>query len=350
MEIEFLIVVLIGTALYWYSRTTSRFFNKKYDLDGIILLLLAVIYSVLSIALLTSPFGFISFGTAFLALFHFVAVGFKYHSMDYRYRWLHYHNRAIVNYDIDHTKFTVTTDDKVSISGIHIPSQPDSKKVIIVCHGASRTKYTAPIVQTCMILSTEYNVLTFDFRGHMDSGGTFFINGDEIDYDLAAVIDYAKMIGYEHIAVFGWSIGGISTIRSVAKGLPIDAFIAGAPAVEIPEAGEMRLFRQPIIRWLVSPVLLVSRQVRMTVHPRQRVEINDFDPFAIDDFPHIPMLLFYNDYDYVIKIDSDKFEYYFSKLPPTKTLVKLDGRGHLFDWPNNYLLWNTMMTWLQKNF
>src|SRR5260221_12064422 len=44
---------------------------------------------------------------------------------------------------------------------------------IFVCHGAGRSKNTIPVVQTVRVLATKYDVFTFDFRGHLESGGIF---------------------------------------------------------------------------------------------------------------------------------------------------------------------------------
>ena len=48
--------------------------------------------------------------------------------------------------------------------------------------------------------------------------------------------------------------------------------------------------------------------------------------------------------------DHAAFERLYERLPATKERMVLPGRGHLFDWPNTYFIWEKMLAWLECNF
>jgi hypothetical protein len=37
-------------------------------------------------------------------------------------------------------------------------------------------------------------------------------------------------------------------------------------------------------------------------------------------------------------------------MPATTEKYPLPGRGHIFDWPNTFFVWNKMIAWLEENF
>jgi hypothetical protein len=69
----------------------------------------------------------------------------------------------------------------------------------------------------------------------------------------------------------------------------------------------------------------------------------------VRDIPQIPILLVYNDYDYTLRVNAETFEQLFEKLPLSSEKMRLPGRGHLFDWPNTYVLWTKMISWLDQH-
>jgi len=73
-------------------------------------------------------------------------------------------------------------------------------------------------------------------------------------------------------------------------------------------------------------------------------------PEFVREIPNIPILLIYNEYDYTLRTTADAFERLYENLPATSEKFLLPGKGHMFDWPNTYFLWNKMFDWLAQNF
>ncbi|MBX3082057.1 MAG: alpha/beta hydrolase [Anaerolineae bacterium] len=284
-----------------------------------------------------------------IAFYHLAFTFFKLTTeSDSRYRRMQKANRAVVSYNMPHERFNVQTEDGVTLRGIQINTHPgEFERAVIVCHGAGRSKNTLPIVQTCQILATRYPVFTFDFRGHMESSGVFKADGDT-EADLKAVLDYVRGLGYRKVAVFGWSIGAWTALLSASLGRPIDAIIAGAPPpVDIASTRQITLLKRyravsPLVRFGVS----VMRNFRARLGT-YALQITEF----VKNIPsETPILLVYNDYDYTSRVDSSKFDALFEQLPPNREKFQLPGKGHLFDWPNTFFLWNKMLDWLNARF
>src|SRR5450432_3604456 len=227
-------VFIVTFLTFWYLQIFTRTLSTRYYLQVTLLGVVSLSSGCLALRLL----AFEQSWTMFIAVIGMAAV-FIYHTglffikfvmeTDTRYRWIHKANRAIVSYDLPHERFTLHTDDGVRLQAIALcHAATRNAKAVVICHGAGRNKNTLPIVQTAQILATIYDVFTFDFRGHMESGGVFQADGDT-ELDLKAMLDYLVQAGYKKIAVIGWSIGAWTGLLSASRGRPIDALIAGAP-------------------------------------------------------------------------------------------------------------------------
>src|SRR5258706_5379035 len=261
------IVLVLGFAAvfvaFWLWQMRTRFLSTRYYLQEGLLLILTVFPAYLGLKIFAEIPGMASIAALvlflILAVYHFILFIIKLTAeSDTKYRWIQRANRALVNYDCPHDRFTLKTDDGVTIQAISLTNDDrdnnqQHNKAIIVCHGAGRSKNTLPVVQTVRILATKYDVYTFDFRGHMESYGVFKADGDT-EYDLKAMIEHVEKAGYQKIAVFGWSIGAWTALLSASRGRHINAIIAGSP----PPVHLARLFLMRTLeqwRLLQIPVL-----------------------------------------------------------------------------------------------
>jgi pimeloyl-ACP methyl ester carboxylesterase len=338
---------------FWVFEYRTRYFSTRYFLQIECLFGIALAGIYLFIRLTSENVTIWSLLVALvmlvIAIYHGGLAIIKLRESDTRYRWIHKANRAVVTYGTPHERIALKTDDGERIQAIKVCNpyggSNDPTKAVIVCHGAGRSKNTLPIVQTCKVLATKYDVFTFDFRGHMESSGVFKADGDT-EYDLKAMIEYVKNLGYQKIAVFGWSIGAWTALLSASRGRPIDAIIAGSP----PPYNMSTMFYVrglEMMRTLHLPLLAGVAVVRnmWTTTGKHILNISDF----VRNLPHIPILMVYNEYDYTLKIPAEEFEKLIAQLPFGAETMKLPGRGHLFDWPNTYFMWQKMFDWLGQH-
>lgn len=89
------------------------------------------------------------------------------------------------------------------------------EKVIIICPGFYNSKKNRWMRKTADFISSEYDVIIFDLRGHGESGGEFTWSAKE-HCDLNAVIDYAIAEGYKDVGLVAFSLGAASAINAAS--------------------------------------------------------------------------------------------------------------------------------------
>jgi pimeloyl-ACP methyl ester carboxylesterase len=117
---------------------------------------------------------------------------------------------------------TLYTSDNVSIAYDRYSSGFDS--VIIVCPGFYNSKSNRWMRKTVDLLSSSYDVIAFDFRGHGKSGGKFTWSAKE-RLDLDAVLDYAKSLGYKRMGITAFSLGAAAAINAASDRSDIGSMV-----------------------------------------------------------------------------------------------------------------------------
>jgi pimeloyl-ACP methyl ester carboxylesterase len=107
----------------------------------------------------------------------------------------------------------LTTRDKQSISCRHF--QNNHPEVVVIAHGFYNSKDTELLQGLAGKLTGDYDVFTFDFRGHGKSSGLFSWTSKE-NNDLACVLGYLQA-KYEKISIIAFSLGASITINSLAN-------------------------------------------------------------------------------------------------------------------------------------
>jgi pimeloyl-ACP methyl ester carboxylesterase len=105
---------------------------------------------------------------------------------------------------------TLVTDDGVPIDAAHLPG--DLALAIVIAHGFTLNWQRASVWRIARRLSRFGGVVIFDFRGHGRSGGLSTLGDREIrDVDVA--VAYARELGYQRIALVGFSMGASIALR-----------------------------------------------------------------------------------------------------------------------------------------
>lgn len=117
---------------------------------------------------------------------------------------------------------TLRTSDNINISYTHFAKESDS--AIIICPGFYNSKNNRWLRKTVDILSTTYDVIIFDFRGHGNSSGSFTWTAKE-HLDLEAVLNYAKYRGYKHIGIVAFSLGAATAIITASSRDDIESMV-----------------------------------------------------------------------------------------------------------------------------
>ncbi len=119
-------------------------------------------------------------------------------------------------------KYFLKTEDNINIAVNHIKN--NRKEVIILVHGWFMTKDSKAFLSLAIDFSKNFDVISFDCRGHGKSSGFYTFTSRET-IDLKTVVDYAKK-SYEKIYLIGFSLGGALVLIHGAKNKDIDKIIA----------------------------------------------------------------------------------------------------------------------------
>ncbi len=120
----------------------------------------------------------------------------------------------------------LTTDDGVRISAAHdVPRSGRADLCFVVAHGFTRSRRSPSIRAVAAALAAYGGVVTFDLRGHADSGGLSTLGDLEV-YDADAATAWARTLGYRKVVTLGWSMGGAVVLRHAALIGNVDAVIA----------------------------------------------------------------------------------------------------------------------------
>jgi pimeloyl-ACP methyl ester carboxylesterase len=200
--------------------------------------------------------------------------------------------------------------------------QPDTAVVLV--HGFGGSKDDPGLALVAAHLADHGRlVLTYDSRGHGESGGMCTL-GDlerlDVDTAVAAAADNA-----DHVVVIGTSMGGIAVLNHIATGTPAcGAVIVATPAHwRVPRswrgvlstmATQTGLGRAAVARW---------NGVRVAVRP-----VRGQPPAAQIRNAHLPVVVMHGRNDRFLSPDAARV--LFAAAPPPKWLDLVSGMGHGF--------------------
>lgn len=109
-------------------------------------------------------------------------------------------------------EFTLSTDDGLRLSAVHLPARENPELGIVVAHGFTGTWRSARFGNIMRILRGYGGVVSFQFRGHGGSGGGSTL-GDREVLDVDAAVARARELGYRRVALLGFSMGSAVVVR-----------------------------------------------------------------------------------------------------------------------------------------
>ncbi|HEV8218798.1 MAG TPA: alpha/beta fold hydrolase [Streptosporangiaceae bacterium] len=218
---------------------------------------------------------------------------------------------------------TLVTDDGVPIDVVHLPGDEDL--AMIVAHGFTLSWQRPSVWRVISRMRRFGGVLSFDFRGHGRSGGASTLGDREIK-DLAAVVAYARELGYARVALVGFSMGASVVLRFAG-------LIGGADAVVSVSGPGWWYYRgtKPMrrVHFAVERRLgrLVTRKLLNT-----RIRGGRWDPVPVPPaeaaarISPVPLLIVHGDQDGYFPVEHAQQIYAAAREP--KDLWVIPGFGH----------------------
>ena len=256
--------------------------------------------------------------------------------------YLNANSDVVVSQEETHNELTIYTSDNVIIRGNLFKN--DNDKVIIYCHRLLGSQHGEEVNHLLEAFIDDFDIITFNFRGHKRSTLVSNIGGDEI-LDLRAVISFAVNKGYHSIVIIGVGMGGSVAIRTAGIFRNIDAVIVVSPAGFSPE-------RQPLLIKIGTDITLNTDfgKVPLRILTNTRLGTRYTSGYPIDIIAAvspIPLLVVQSKNDRLVNLDQIRHAY--DRALEPKQLIVVPGSLHA-----DQLLVNSILTdignWLKDIF
>ena len=202
----------------------------------------------------------------------------------------------------------------------------DARATVILVHGFAASRHDGAVVRQAEILhDAGFDVVTYDSRGHGDSGGLCTL-GDLERHDVAAAVDGDRRAD-RPVVVVGASMGAISALRYAACS---EARIDGVVAVSCPSA-----WRAPrSAQGMLATALTQTRLGRRLADRRMRVRLspvwtNPEPPTTLVSRIEVPLALVHGQRDRFIS-PANAVELYRHASDPRR-IDLVPGMGHAYD-------------------
>ena len=218
---------------------------------------------------------------------------------------------------------TLVTEDGVPIDAAHLPG--DQRLAIVLAHGFTLNWQRPSVWRVARQLSKHGGVVTFDFRGHGRSGGLSTLGDREI-WDVGVAVAYARELGYQRIAVVGFSMGASIVLRYAGLIGGIDAVVSVSGPGRWYYRGTKSMRR---VHWAVERRVgrILTRKLLNT-----RISSGRWDPVPVPpadaaaQIAPVPLLIVHGDQDGYFPIEHATQLYEAANEP--KELWIVPGFGH----------------------
>lgn len=249
----------------------------------------------------------------------------------------------------DFYKFTISTEDGILIAGTHIRSKPssfsqNSQSAVIIVHGICSFRKYPQILALTRDISSKYDVITIDMRGHGESSGEWS-GGLKEREDIRVAIDYVKWMGYKKIGLIGFSAGGIASIGEEARCHSLDAMvlvsmISGPEKVKSPGGG--LLCTNSVILQAIGKVLILPMGARFGL------PIKVASPLAVLDKINCPILFIHGKNDWTIESEQSQILYNLAKEPKKILILNSAEHAEALYWDKPKEFYSAVMDWFEK--
>ncbi|MBF0252816.1 MAG: alpha/beta fold hydrolase [Candidatus Omnitrophica bacterium] len=227
----------------------------------------------------------------------------------------------------------VMTEDGKRIAFNHI--KKGFTKVIIIAHGFYTNMDTVLLKAIADSFSSEYDVLSFDFRGHGKSEDVFTWTALEHN-DLRAVAAYAKENNYTKIGVIGFSLGGAITLIEASSHVNIDSVIAVSSPADLKNINfhfwEKEMWKDLFINFGPKGR---GKGVRMGSPALQKIKPIDI----VSKVSPVPVLFMHGEKDWLIKPKHSLRLFHMAKEPKALSIIKDGGHAERIfdDFPDQFM-------------
>jgi fermentation-respiration switch protein FrsA (DUF1100 family) len=217
--------------------------------------------------------------------------------------------------------------DRVQLSGWLIPAPSPADKLVIEAHGYQQNRAAdAPALPVANALhKSGYSVLMFDFRAEGKSHGSEVTVGLFEQRDLLGAITYAQKLGYRHIGVIGYSMGGSTALEVAAADPAIEAIVADSPFANL-----YRYLQRHMSEWTHLPNWPFTPEILFELRLFNHIDAHRVDPEQdMTGFRQRPVLLIAGTADHIVPMSNSEALYKALRHDKSAHLWLVPGAKHV---------------------
>ncbi|HUP28519.1 MAG TPA: alpha/beta fold hydrolase [Chloroflexia bacterium] len=224
-----------------------------------------------------------------------------------------------------------STGDGIQLKGWFIDSPGNN--AILMMHGRNGIRDDAGIGMMEVaqaLVKDNYDVLTFDFRAHGQSGGDRYSLGKWETRDIAGALNYLKGRGVGHIGTLAYSMGAATELLAAPDHPEMEALIADSAFADLPRLLEKELPKASGLPSFFNPgIYLVGQSI---------FGIDLLSNKPLESMPLLkerPVLLIHSTTDELIPVDHAYQLQAAGEGNPNLALWVAPGSGHVKAFKNN---------------
>jgi uncharacterized protein len=149
-----------------------------------------------------------------------------------------------------------STVDNIALKGWYIDS-PGSK-VIVMMHGRNSTRDGGDLMPIASALYKQnYDVLTFDFRAHGESGGERYSLGAWETRDVAGALNYLKGRGVQQVGTIAFSMGAATELLAAPDHPEMKALVSDSAYADLGALMDVQLPKNSNLPGFFNPGILL---------------------------------------------------------------------------------------------
>jgi len=144
--------------------------------------------------------------------------------------------------EVPYKTINLHTKNGLRLEGWWIDAHQPAKGTVILFHGYGASK-SSPLAEAAYFRQLGYNTFLLDFRAHGNSDGYVCSIGYKEAEDVKLAYDYVRSCGYQHISLWGMSMGAAAILKAVPQyHLQPDKIMLEAPFATLTDAVKSRMW------------------------------------------------------------------------------------------------------------
>lgn len=217
--------------------------------------------------------------------------------------------------------------DSTILRGWLIPADSSSGRLVIEAHGYkdNRSDIDAALPVADALHNAHIAAILFDFRASGISGGSTVTVGLNETGDLLGAVKYARLKGYDHIGIIGYSMGASTALMATADDNQIEATIADSPFANL-----QHYLRSHLPVWSGLPAWPFTGEIIWEIRTFDGLDPSKVDPDdKLRTWSPRPLMLIAGTADQKIPYQNSLRLYHIIQNDPADTLWLVPGARHV---------------------